>query len=70
MDKTLYANLTDNLFALRNKKDNLTNQINQLNAQREEVSRQISDLDFILTMHGKHVYENYIEEREVEHEDN
>lgn len=64
MDKTLYENLRDNLFGLKNKKVNLTNQINQLNAQREEVARQISDLDFILSMHGKHIYEDYIEESE------
>jgi hypothetical protein len=33
-------------------------------AQREEISRQISDLDFILNQYGRHVYTNYIEESE------
>lgn len=64
MDKTLFESVRDNLFALENKKASLTKQIDCLMAQREEISRQISDLDFILNQYGRHVYTNYIEESE------
>ena len=63
MEGTLYENLRDELFKLNHRKDQLNKEIEQLTSAKKEVETVIDELDFILSKHGTHVFNNYIENK-------
>lgn len=63
MEGTLYENLRDEFFKLNYRKDQLNKEIEQLTSAKKEVETVIDELDFILSKHGTHVFNNYIENK-------
>ena len=63
MESTLYEELRDEFFKLNHRKEQLNKEIEKLTSARQEIERTMDEIDFILSSHGTHVYNNYIEDK-------
>lgn len=63
MGTTVYEELRDEFFKLNNRKEQLNREIEKLTSAKQEIEAVIDEIDFILSKHGTHVYNNFIENK-------
>jgi len=63
MENTVYENLRDEFFKLNHRKEQLNREIEKLTSAKQEIETVMDEIDFILSKHGTHVFNNYIENK-------
>lgn len=63
MGTTVYEELRDEFFKLKHRKEQLNKEIEKLTSARQQIEFAMDEIDFILSNHGTHVPDNYIEDK-------
>lgn len=63
METTMYEELKNRYFVFKAKKEQLNRKIEELESAKSEVEIIMNEISFILTNHGTHVFEDFIENK-------
>lgn len=68
MKSTMYEELKTEYFSLKARKEQLNREIEKLISAKRETEEVMDEIESMLTNHGTHVYENFIENIEENEE--
>lgn len=59
MNNDIYADIVKIYFDMKREYESLGKTIDVITVKRDKIGSMMSDLDIVLTNHGKHIYEHY-----------